>query len=75
MPKVPAILFEKVKGSPFQAVSNIYGTIERTEFLFRHTIEKVKKVIALKADPAQLLKHPLSYIGTPLTALSAPAHA
>lgn len=72
----PAILFEKVKGSPFQAVSNIYGTIARAEFLFRHTIEKVKKVIALKADPTQLLRDPLSYVGTPLTALSAlPIHS
>jgi len=30
----PAILFEKVKGSPFQAVSNLYGTFEQTEFIF-----------------------------------------
>ncbi|MEM6879213.1 MAG: 3-octaprenyl-4-hydroxybenzoate carboxy-lyase, partial [Bacteroidota bacterium] len=24
----PAILFERVKGSPFQALSNLYGTFE-----------------------------------------------
>ena len=29
----PALLFERVKGSPFQAISNIYGTYERTDFL------------------------------------------
>ena len=34
----PALLFENVKGSPFPAVSNIYGTFERTRFLFRHTL-------------------------------------
>lgn len=67
----PAILFERVKGSPFPAVSNLYGTIERTEFLFRHTIEKVKKVMELKADPAALLRKPGRYLGAPLTALSA----
>lgn len=58
----PAILFEKVKGSPFKAVSNIYGTFERTEFIFRHTIEKVRKVIELKADPANLAKNPFRYL-------------
>ena len=67
----PAILFEKVKGSPFQAVSNIYGTYERTDFIFRHTLEKVKRVIELKADPANFFKNPGRYLGAPFTALSA----
>ena len=67
----PAILFENVKGSPFRALSNIYGTFDRTDFLFRDTIEKVKKVIELKADPSRFLKNPLKYIGAPLTALTA----
>jgi 4-hydroxy-3-polyprenylbenzoate decarboxylase len=64
----PALLFEKVKNSPFPAVSNIYGTIERTEFLFRHTLHKIGKVIELKADPTSLLRNPLRYLGAPLTA-------
>jgi 4-hydroxy-3-polyprenylbenzoate decarboxylase len=67
----PAILFERVKGSPFQAVSNIYGTFERTAFLFRHSIEAVKRVIELKKDPASFLKKPTRYLGAPITALSA----
>jgi 4-hydroxy-3-polyprenylbenzoate decarboxylase len=41
----PAILFEKVKGSPFEALSNLYGTKERTDFLFRKTLPRVKKVV------------------------------
>ena len=69
--KGPAILFEKVKGSPFQAISNIYGTFERTEFIFRKTIPKVKKVIDLKADITRALKAPFSYASAPFTALSA----
>jgi 4-hydroxy-3-polyprenylbenzoate decarboxylase len=32
--KGPAILFEHVKGSPFRAVCNIFGTQERIDFLF-----------------------------------------
>ncbi len=67
----PALFFENVKGSPFPALSNIYGTFERTEFLFRHTIDKVQKVIELKADPANLLKNPMRYLSAPFTAVSA----
>ncbi|MCI5080878.1 MAG: UbiD family decarboxylase [Saprospiraceae bacterium] len=67
----PAILFEKVKGSPFQAVSNIYGTFKQTDFIFRHTIEKVQKVIELKADPGNFFKNPFRYLSAPFTALSA----
>lgn len=67
----PAILFENVKGSPFPALSNLYGTFDRTEFLFRHTLERVQRIIELKADPARLLRQPLRYAGAPLTALSA----
>jgi len=67
----PALFFEKVKGSPFPALSNIYGTYERTEFLFRHTINQVQKVIELKADPANFFQTPGRYLSAPFTALSA----
>lgn len=67
----PAILFERVKGSPFQAVSNIYGTFERTAWLFRHSLERVKRVIELKKDPTAALKNPMRYLGAPFTAVSA----
>lgn len=67
----PALLFEKVKGSPFRALSNLYGTFERTEWLFRHSLEKVQKVIQLKADPTAALRQPLKYASAPFTALTA----
>lgn len=66
----PALLFENVKGSPFQAISNIYGTFERTEFIFRNTLKRVQKVIELKADFSRFLKAPLKYATTPFTALT-----
>jgi len=69
--KGKAIFFEKVKGSPFPALSNLYGTFERTDFLFRKTLPKIKKVIELKADPARLLQNPLRYLTAPFTALTA----
>ncbi len=72
----PAILFENIKGSPYPALSNLYGTIDRTEFLFRKTLPKIKRVIELKADPTKLLKNPFRYLTTPLTALQAlPMHS
>lgn len=67
----PALLFERVKGSPFQAISNLYGTIERTGFIFRKTLPLIKKVIELKADPTNFLKKPLRYTSAPFTALKA----
>lgn len=67
----PALFFEKIKGSPFPAVSNLYGTNDRTDFLFRKTLPKIKKVIELKANPANFLKNPFRYLTTPLTALQA----
>lgn len=67
----PAVYFEKIKNSPFPAVSNIYGTHERTDFIFRKTLEKVRKVTEIKADPTVALKNPMRYLSAPFTALSA----
>lgn len=57
--KGPAILFENVKGSPFKAASNIFGTMERATYLFRHSLEPVKKLIGSKKDPFEILASPL----------------
>lgn len=67
----PALYFENVKGSPFPAVSNLFGTIERSEFIFRSTLKHVKKMIEVKADPAAVLKAPFRYLSLPRTGLSA----
>ena len=67
----PAILFENLKGSPFPAASNLFGTIPRARFLFRHSLKNIKKIFALKASPAAILKSPFQYAGIPLTGLHA----
>ena len=54
----PAVLFENVKGSPFPAVCNLFGTDERSNFIFRSTIKQVKRIVAAKADPKSLLAYP-----------------
>ena len=64
--KGPAILFEQVKGSKFRAASNIFGTIERSKFIFRDTLKTVQQLIELKENPMEALKHPLQNIQTGL---------
>ncbi len=69
--KGPALLFENIKGSKFPAVSNLFGTIERSKFMFRDSLDKVKTLVDLKGDPMKALKSPFKYAGVSLTALSA----
>ncbi len=67
----PALLFENIKGSSFPALSNLYGTFERTDFLFRKTLPGVSQVVQLKADPSNFFKAPLKFLKAPFTALTA----
>ena len=69
--KGPAILFENVKGSKFRAASNIFGTLERSEFIFRDTLPQVKKLIEIKIDPASALKNPLAALSALPAAINA----
>ncbi len=69
--KGPAILFENVKGSKFRAASNIFGTLERSIFIFRDTFKLVQQLIDLKGNPMEALKHPFQNIQTGLAALKA----
>lgn len=67
----PAILFENVKGSKFPAVSNVFGTLDRSKFIFRDTLDKIKTLVDLKSDPVKAIKSPFKYANVGLTALSA----
>lgn len=67
----PALLFENVKGSKFPAVSNLFGTLERSKFMFRDSLAKVENLVALRSDPIKALKNPFKYAGSGLTAISA----
>jgi 4-hydroxy-3-polyprenylbenzoate decarboxylase len=69
--KGPAILFEKVKGSKFRAASNIFGTLERSEFIFRDTLPQVKKLIEIKIYPVAALKNPLAALSALPAAINA----
>ena len=67
----PALLFEKVKGSRFRAASNIFGTMERSRFIFRDTFQLVQKLITLKNNPINALKHPIDNMRAVLAAAKA----
>lgn len=65
----PAILFENIKGCEFQAVSNLFGTLERSKFIFRNSFSKVKQLIELKNDPVKAIKSPYKNFSLGLLAL------
>jgi 4-hydroxy-3-polyprenylbenzoate decarboxylase len=67
----PALLYENVKGSRYRAASNIFGTLERSKFIFRNTFAAVQKLIELKNDPVKAIKQPFKNINTGLAALKA----
>jgi 4-hydroxy-3-polyprenylbenzoate decarboxylase len=67
----PALLFENVKGSRYRAVSNLFGTLERSKFIFRGTWESTQKVIALRNDPMKALKQPFQNAGSAIAAMKA----
>jgi len=67
----PALLFEKVKGSRFQAASNIFGTLERCHFLFRDSKEKIRQLMALSDNPLKALKQPVRHLPLAMNAIKA----
>lgn len=67
----PALLFENVKGCEFKCASNIFGTLDRSKFIFRDTFTKMQTLIDLKNNPIKGLKNPLKYVNIALTAFSA----
>ncbi len=66
----PAIFFENVKGCRFPAVSNLFGTLERSRFLFRDALDRVTRIVQLKADPSRAWRAPLTFLSSPYTALT-----
>jgi 4-hydroxy-3-polyprenylbenzoate decarboxylase len=61
----PAIYFARVKGCRFPMVSNLFGTLERTRFLFRDTLTAVRHLVELKIDPSQFFRRPWRYRDVP----------
>ena len=67
----PALLFENVKGSKFRVASNIFGTLDRSKFIFRDTLTLVQRLIEFKNDPVKALTSPIKNFTAGLAALKA----
>ncbi|MCY4779711.1 UbiD family decarboxylase [Sphingobacterium sp. UT-1RO-CII-1] len=67
----PALYFENIKGCKFPAVSNLFGTLDRSKFMFRDTLEHVKKLVDVKMNPMSVLKKPFDFVGSSMVALGA----
>jgi 4-hydroxy-3-polyprenylbenzoate decarboxylase len=66
----PALLFTRATGSRFPLLANLFGTLERSRFVFRDALRSVERLLELKIDPSRALKRPLRYAGVPWTALT-----
>ncbi|MFZ5426222.1 MAG: UbiD family decarboxylase [Thermodesulfobacteriota bacterium] len=63
--KGPALLFTRVKGTPFPMAGNIFGTMERMRFIFRKSLRGVESLFRLKLDPTEAFKRPWKHLGVP----------
>ena len=66
-----AILFENIKGSKYKAVSNLFGTLERSKFIFRDNLQIVKELINIKTNPISAFKNPVKAFYTILNGIYA----
>ncbi|HCO25937.1 MAG TPA: 3-octaprenyl-4-hydroxybenzoate carboxy-lyase, partial [Gimesia maris] len=65
----PAIFFANVKDCRFPMVSNLFGTLERTRYIFRDALQAVNHLVELKVDPSRFWKHPFRYKSVPFSLL------
>lgn len=65
----PAVYFERVEGSPFPALCNLYGTLDRCRFLFRDSLALVETAIQAKADPTAVMRAPWQHWRLPFAGL------
>ncbi|MFP4035154.1 MAG: UbiD family decarboxylase [Desulfovermiculus sp.] len=54
----PALLFSRVKNTPFPMLGNLFGTRERLDFIFRDTLPALQGLFQVKADPWQIFHRP-----------------
>lgn len=64
----PALLFRRVKGCEFPLLANLFGTLERTRFLFRDALPGIEALVRAKVDPREVLRRPLQALRLPLVA-------
>lgn len=66
----PALIFTNVRGCKFPVATNLFGTLDRAKFMFRHTFKAVQLAVQLKVDPSQAMRHLWSLPALAMTAMS-----
>lgn len=66
--QAPAVLFTKVEGCRFPMLANLFGSLDQARYVFRDTIDRVRRAIELKIDPQAALRNPLRYTTAPFVA-------
>lgn len=64
----PALLFTNPVNCGFPLLGNLFGTLERTRFIFRDTLDDIRCLVDLKINPFSALKHPLDLLKAPFAA-------
>lgn len=65
----PALLFTKPVNCSFPLLGNLFGTLERTRFIFRDALEGIRSLVDLKINPLSVLKRPTDLFRAPAAAL------
>lgn len=65
----PALLLTQVVGCRFPMLCNLFGTMARTRYIFRDSLERLRRLVALQVDPADAMRRPRLYWKTPWSAL------
>jgi 4-hydroxy-3-polyprenylbenzoate decarboxylase len=67
----PAVLFRRVVGCRFPMLCNLFGTMARTRWLFRDSLDRLERLVTFQVDPADLMRRPRLYLNwkTPWSAL------
>jgi len=61
----PALLFTHVEGSAFPMLGNLFGTLDRTRFIFRDSLKTIESLVRLKLNPVDFIKNPLRHLKAP----------
>jgi len=67
----PAVLFTNVKGCRFPMLANLFGTMERVRYMFRDSLDELRRLVTLQVDPADVVRRPRLYLKAPLAAMHA----
>lgn len=67
----PAVFFARVIGCRFPMVGNLFGSMDRVRFIFRDSLEHLRRLVTLQVDPMDLFRQPRLYLKTSWAALDA----